>query len=44
MEIKDWMVISVKDGAETLLEDIVLSTGVKTFHQGQVINVDWSCD
>src|ERR1700676_4301325 len=43
MEIKDWMVISVKDRAETLLEDIVLSTGVKTFHQGQVINVDWSC-
>ena len=32
MEIKDWVVISVKDIAETLLEDIVLSTGVKTFH------------
>jgi len=32
MEMKDWVVISVKDRAETLLEDMVLSTRVKTSH------------
>jgi len=40
----DWVVISVKDRAEKLLEDMILSTGVKTFYWEQVINIDWSCD